>query len=97
MSLRASALVLAGLFVSGTFATGLAAGKAWGRATAKSAVESADRARLRSLEEELLALDRQLARHAEAQRQLAEQALDCRVATAGRRMGKGAELARLAP
>jgi type II secretory pathway pseudopilin PulG len=93
MSARALIITLASVLVLGIFATGVAAGNAWGRATRAAAQQSEQRERVRDLESELAALQKRLDRHAEAQRDLAENALDCRIATAYRRGGKRLELA----
>jgi len=93
MSLHRIALALGALFIVGVFVAGAAAGKAWGRASAMAALQSEQHERMRGLDEDLLALQRRLDRYGEAQRQLAENALDCRVATAERHSGKRLELA----
>jgi len=93
MNLRALTSALAALLIVGVFVVGLAAGKAWGRRTAVVAAQVEQRERERTLEEELVALQQRLERHAQVQHQLAEQALDCRIATTDRFGGRRVELA----
>ena len=60
---------------------------------ARVAAQVEQRERERTLEEELVALQQRLERHAQVQHQLAEQALDCRIATTDRFGGRRVELA----
>ena len=75
------------------FGSGLAVGKAWAQAGANAAALTLGHQRLLALDEEVAALQRRLDRHAESQRQLAEQAEDCRIATAYWHAGRRPELA----
>ena len=93
MSLRALVIAVGALTVVVIFAAGLAAGRVWERATVAEAVQSEHLYQLRTLEEDLTALQHRLEHHAEAQRRLADTALDCRVATEARHAGKRLALA----
>jgi hypothetical protein len=97
MNLRTLVSALAAISVVGSLCTGLAAGRAWGRATAVAAVRSEQRMQFNALEEELAALQHRLERHGETQRQLVDDALDCRVAAVVRHGGMRAELALVRP
>jgi hypothetical protein len=93
MIARKLAVALVTLVVAGVFGSGLAAGRAWARVDATAGARTEERARLHALDEEIGALQQRLERHAESERQLAEQALDCRIATAYRHGGRRVELA----
>ena len=93
MKLRALVSALAALLIAGIFAVGLAAGNAWGRGISAAAAQNEQRDQLRALNEDLVALQHKLERHAEAQHQLAERALDCRAAAMDRHGGKRVALA----